>query len=152
MTTSRYAFLTLPNYSLIAVSNAIEVLRMANRVLGQDAYEWCIASLDGRPVLASSGLDLAPTVALDKIGKVEILFVCGGINVREAVTAPLVAALKRVVKIHIILPGRYIDVEKVRHASRARWGALLQGAPRSTSTSLPCITASSWWSIRSGCQ
>lgn len=95
MTPSRYAFLTLSNYSLIAVSNAVEVLRMANRVLGQDAYEWCIASLDGRPVLASSGLDLAPTIALDKVGKVEILFVCGGINVREAVSAPLLAALKR---------------------------------------------------------
>lgn len=92
---SRYAFLTLSNYSLIAVSNALEPLRMANRVVGQDVYEWSIASLDGRPVLASSGLDLAPTIALDKIGKVEILFVCGGVNVREAVTAPLLTALRR---------------------------------------------------------
>jgi transcriptional regulator GlxA family with amidase domain len=92
---SRYAFLTLPNYSLIAVTNALEPLRMANRVVGEDVYEWSIASLDGRPVVASSGLDLAPTVALDKIGKVDILFVCGGINVREAVTPALLAALKR---------------------------------------------------------
>ena len=95
MERTRYAFLTLPNYSLIAVSNAVEPLRMANRVLGQDAYEWSIVSLDGRPVLASSGLDLAPTAALDKLAKVEILFVCGGINVREAVSAPLFAALRR---------------------------------------------------------
>ena len=92
---SRYAFLTLPNYSLIAVTNALEPLRMANRVVGEDVYEWSIASLDGRPVVASSGLDLAPTVALDKIGKVDIIFVCGGINVREAVTPALLAALKR---------------------------------------------------------
>ena len=92
---TRYAFLTLPNYSLIAVSNAVEPLRMANRVLGQDVYEWHIASLDGRPVLASSGLELAPTLALDKVGKVEILFVCGGINVREAVSPPVLSALRR---------------------------------------------------------
>lgn len=92
---SRYAFLTLPNYSLIAVSNAVEPLRMANRVLGQDVYEWSIVSLDGRPVLASSGLDLAPTAALEKLGKVEILFICGGINVREAVSPPLLSALRR---------------------------------------------------------
>ena len=92
---SKFAFLTLPNYSLIAVSNAVEPLRMANRVVGQDVYEWSIASLDGRPVLASCGLDLTPTVALDKIGKVDILFVCGGINVRDAVTPPLLAALRR---------------------------------------------------------
>lgn len=92
---SKYAFLTLPNYSLIAVSNALEPLRMANRVLGQDVYEWSIVSLDGRPVPASSALDLAPTIALDKLGKADILFVCGGVNVRDAVTAPLLAALRR---------------------------------------------------------
>lgn len=95
MEKSRFAFLTLPNYSLIAVTNALEVLRMANRVAGRDVYEWSIVSLDGRAVPASSGLELAPTVALDKLGKVEILFVCGGINVREAVSNPLLAALRR---------------------------------------------------------
>ena len=50
MDKTRFAFLTLPNYSLIAVTNALEVLRMANRVAGRDIYEWSIASLDGRPV------------------------------------------------------------------------------------------------------
>jgi transcriptional regulator GlxA family with amidase domain len=92
---SKYAFLTLPNYSLIALTNAVEPLRMANRVAGQSLYEWSIVSLDGRPVRASSGLDLAPTIALDKVGKVDILFVCGGVNVREAVTPPLLTALRR---------------------------------------------------------
>ena len=95
MQKSRFAFLTLPNYSLIAVTNALEVLRMANRVVGRDVYEWCIATPDGRPARASSGLDLAPTVALDKVGKVQILFVCGGIDVREAVSPALLAALRR---------------------------------------------------------
>jgi transcriptional regulator GlxA family with amidase domain len=95
MDKTRYAFLTLPNYSLIAVTNALEVLRMANRVAGRDIYEWSLASLDGRPAAASSGLELSPTVALDKVGKVEILFVCGGINVREAVSNALLAALRR---------------------------------------------------------
>ena len=92
---SKFAFLTLPNYSLIAVSNAVEPLRMANRLAGQDVYEWSIVSLDGRPVIASCGLDLTPTIALDKLGKTEILFVCGGINIRETVTPRLLAALRR---------------------------------------------------------
>ena len=100
---SKYAFLTLPNYSLIAVSNAVEPLRMANRVVGQPVYEWSIVSLDGRPVLASSGLDIAPTIALDKLGKADILFVCGGINVREAVSAPLLTALRRLADRRIAL-------------------------------------------------
>jgi len=81
----KYAFLTLPNYSLIAVANALEPLRMANRLVGNDVYEWSVISMDGQAVDASSGLNLTPTGALDKLGTVDIVFVCGGINVREAV-------------------------------------------------------------------
>jgi transcriptional regulator GlxA family with amidase domain len=95
MDKTRFAFLTLPDYSLIAVTNALEPLRMANRIVGRDVYEWSIASLDGKAARASSGLELAPTIPLDKVGKVEILFVCGGIDVRKAVTSPLLAALRR---------------------------------------------------------
>ena len=91
----RYAFLTVPNYSLIAVANALEPLRMANRLMDRDIYEWSIHSLDGQPVEASSGLTLAPTSGLDKLGPVDVLFVCGGINIREAVSPALLTALRR---------------------------------------------------------
>ena len=91
----RYGFLTLANYSLIAVANAIEALRMANRLVGQEVYEWTIHSMDGHPTDASSGLHLAPTRALDKLGTHDILFVCGGVNVREAVSPALLTLLRR---------------------------------------------------------
>ncbi len=91
----KYAFLALPNYSLIALTNAIEPLRMANRLIGKDIYEWSIHSMDGLTVGSSSGLHLAPMTALDKMGVVDILFVCGGINVREAVSPALLTALRR---------------------------------------------------------
>jgi transcriptional regulator GlxA family with amidase domain len=91
----KYAFLTLPNYSLIAVSNALEPLRMANRIVGREVYEWTIATLDGEAATASSGLELVPTVALDRVGPVDILFVCGGVNVRESVSPALLAQLRR---------------------------------------------------------
>ena len=90
-----YAFLTLPNYSLIALANAIEPLRMANRVANRKLYEWQIVSLKGDPVVASCGTQMAPTVALAEMGKVDILFVCGGIDVRDTVSAQLAKALRR---------------------------------------------------------
>src|ERR1700688_5133882 len=77
----RYAFLTLPNYSLIAVANALEPLRMANRLVGKDVYEWSLISLDGRAADASSGLNLTTTGALDKVGPGDMLLVCGGLSV-----------------------------------------------------------------------
>ena len=93
---TRYAFLTLANYSLIAVSNAIEPLRMANRLVGKDVYEWSVVSMDGTPMESSSGLKLSPTGALERLGAVDILFVCGGINIRDAVSPALLTALRRV--------------------------------------------------------
>ena len=53
---SKYAFLTLPRYSMIALSNAVEPLRMANIITGESVYQWSIVSLDGQPTPASNGL------------------------------------------------------------------------------------------------
>ncbi len=92
---SRYGFLTLPNYSLIALANALEPLRMANSLSGQTIYEWPIISLDGQTVTSSSGQALSPTVGLDQLGRVDILFVCGGINVKDAVSPALFSLLRR---------------------------------------------------------
>ena len=90
----RFAFLTLANYSLIALSSAVEALRMANRVAGQDVYEWTLVSLDGAAVQASCGLTLSPTVAMDDMGLTHIVFVCGGVNVEQSVTPVLLVALR----------------------------------------------------------
>ncbi len=101
----KYAFLTLPNYSLIALANAVEPLRMANRLVGREVYEWAILSMDGQAVPASSGIALSPTAALAKLGSVDILFICGGINVRDAVSPALIAHLRRIADRRVPLGG-----------------------------------------------
>src|SRR3984885_9479066 len=68
---------------------------MANIATRQTAYEWSIVSLDGQPTPASNGLELAPTITLDDAGPVDILFVCGGVDLQEAVSPRIVAALRR---------------------------------------------------------
>ena len=98
-----FVFLTLPNYSLIALSTALEALRMANRVSAQDAYRWTLASLDGRAVQASCGLSLSPSSALERIGPADIVFVCGGIHVERAVSSELLAALRRLAQQRVAL-------------------------------------------------
>jgi AraC family transcriptional regulator, glycine betaine-responsive activator len=92
---SKFAFLTLPRYSMIALSNAVEPLRMANNLTGQPVYDWSIVSLDGTPIPASNGLELSPTVALEALGPVDILFVCAGLEVQAAVSPKVLAALRR---------------------------------------------------------
>jgi transcriptional regulator GlxA family with amidase domain len=92
---TKFGFLTLPQYSMIALSTAVEPLRMANNLTGQTVYEWSIVSLDGQPTPASNGLQLSPTLALDQAGAFDILFVCGGVNVQQAVSPKVLAALRR---------------------------------------------------------
>jgi transcriptional regulator GlxA family with amidase domain len=88
-------FLTLRDYSMIALSNALEVLRMANRASGRQLYRWTIATLDGQPARASNGLPLAPTVAIGQADAPDMLLVCGGVRVREACPPQLDALLAR---------------------------------------------------------
>ncbi len=99
----KYGFLTLANYSLIAVANAIEPLRMANRLVGKEVYEWSVISLDGHAIESSSGLKLSPSEPLDRLGALDILFVCGGVNIREAVSPALLTALRRMAERRIAL-------------------------------------------------
>ena len=56
-----------------------------------------------------------------------------------------IPALKRGVKIQIILPGPVVDTDVVRRASRAAWDRSCVPARKSTSTSRRCSTARSWW-------
>ncbi len=99
----RFGFLTLPNYSMIALTSAVEPLRMANRVCRHEVYEWTLASLDGAPVAASNGMSLVPTIALDRMGPVNVVFVCGGVDVQQAVTRELLSALRRLAQRHVPL-------------------------------------------------
>ncbi|MDB9694162.1 hypothetical protein OPU39_06605, partial [Acinetobacter nosocomialis] len=52
----RIGFLLLDNFSMIAFSNMVEVLRMANYVTEDNLYQWNVTGLDGH----QSGHPLRP--------------------------------------------------------------------------------------------
>ncbi|TXC84909.1 GlxA family transcriptional regulator [Paraburkholderia azotifigens] len=78
-------FLTLPSFSMIAFTSAVEVLRMANYVSRAQHYRWSIITHDGVPVRASNGLTVKPTRTLEESGMPDVLIVCGGTQIRNAV-------------------------------------------------------------------
>ncbi|MBP0614622.1 GlxA family transcriptional regulator [Jiella mangrovi] len=59
-------FLLVPNFSMLAFANAIEPLRIANRIVGREIYRWRIASADGATVTASNGVLCTAAVGLDE--------------------------------------------------------------------------------------
>ncbi len=99
----RFVFLTLKHYTSMALSSAIEALRMANRLVEREVYQWTLASLDGQGVPASNGLVMGPQVALADVGQADIVFVCGGMDVEKAVTPELLRALRRLAHAHVPL-------------------------------------------------
>lgn len=99
----RFVFLTLPHYTMIALSSAIDALRMANRVSKRELYEWTVATIDGTPAVASNGLSMQPTVALEAIGPANIVFVVGGVQVEQATTQAVLGALRGLAQRHVPL-------------------------------------------------
>jgi len=90
-----FGFLTLPNYSMIACANAIEALRMANRVSARTAYRWQLLTIDGAPARASNGMSLHPTASLGSARLPDLLFVCGGLDIRRSTGRAVLSALRR---------------------------------------------------------
>ena len=78
--TIRVAFLLVPQFSMMAFSAAIEPLRSANRMSERHLFEWQLVSVDGRDVMASNGISIAPHRSLGELSKTEMLVVCAGLE------------------------------------------------------------------------
>lgn len=110
---SHFGFVPLPNFSMIAFSNAIEVLRMANYLNNAAGYQWSVFSPAGGPVMASNGLSIEtqPLESGPNADFPDVLLVCGGVEVAastdNAVLSLLRAAAKRGVALGSLCTGAY---------------------------------------------
>ena len=98
-------FLTLTNFSMIAFTNALEILRMANYLLGEQIYQWSVFSVDGKPVEASNGLSVNKTMQLNYTNMPDVLLVCGGVDIQHAVTPDVIKLLTQASKHNMWLGG-----------------------------------------------
>ncbi len=62
-------FFLIPEFSTIAFTSAIEPLRMANRMSGDELYTWVLISKGGESVTASDGIAVEPHLAMDKVNE-----------------------------------------------------------------------------------
>ena len=91
----RYGFLLTPDFTLIAFSSAVEVLRMANFTSQQELYRWSVLTLDDKPVTSSAALEFQPNMPLANARELDALFVCAGVNVRKHWDARLGTEMRR---------------------------------------------------------
>lgn len=85
-----FVFFLIPDFTMVAFATALDPLRLANRMLGYDAYKWRLASIDGRPVKASNGVECAVDTSLDEErrkmagpDRPDMVVVCSGLNVER---------------------------------------------------------------------
>ena len=113
-TTTRYGFLLVPEYSMMAFTAAIDQMRMANRLSGNNLYEWIIMGETEEKVYASTEMSVS-TIEMRKAGKLDAVFVCGGTNIETKATRGITTWLreqtKQRVAIGAICTGTYILAE-----------------------------------------
>jgi AraC family transcriptional regulator, glycine betaine-responsive activator len=99
----RIGFLTLNQYTMIALASAIEVLRMANRLSGEQRFSWTILTLDGKAALSSNALALADATTYDEADALDMVLVCGGTNVERFVDDKTTQVLRRMAHDGVVL-------------------------------------------------
>ena len=102
---SRYGFLLLPNFTMMAFAAAIEPLRVANRVAERDLYEFPLFTLDGNPAVASNGVSVGPVRQLTGKEAVDALFVCAGTDLHSIHPDVLQERVRPFVKRNIAVGG-----------------------------------------------
>jgi transcriptional regulator GlxA family with amidase domain len=101
--TTHVGFILMPDYSMIAFANAVETLRMANYISRRPLYRWTVVAGSLSSISASNGLSLAPTGDMPALDDCDMLFVCGGVNVRTNTDETLLRTLRQ-------LAGRGITI------------------------------------------
>lgn len=87
-------FLLLDQFTLISLASAVEPLRMANQLTGQELYRWHTFSLGGEQVWASDGMPITPDASINNAPMLDTVIVCGGIGIQSAVTREHVTWLR----------------------------------------------------------
>jgi len=112
-------FFLVNDFTMVAFATALEPLRIANRMLGYEAYRWRLASADGKPVAASNGVLCTVDTSLDEErrkmsgqDRPSMVVVCSGINVEHQGSKTVYAWLReeynRGVAIGGLCTGAYI--------------------------------------------
>jgi len=101
----RVGFFLVPNFPMLAFSAAIEALRVANWVSGQNLYEWLLISEDGKPVIPSSGISMQPHVAMANVDRLPMMLLCAGIGGSKYRNKRVFAWLRKLARNNTILGG-----------------------------------------------
>lgn len=77
------SYFLVPGYSMLALSSAIEPLRSANRVLGEERFRWNVIGTRIGPVGASNGLEIRADYGLDDIPSTDLTIIVASLGLEN---------------------------------------------------------------------
>ena len=108
----RFLFVLIEDFSLVAFSNAIEPLRLANRIAKKNVYSWELASEHGEKVTCSNGISIDVKVDIYSAKSPNYVLLCSGENVKNHTTKSLMNWIRKEARknttIGAICTGTYI--------------------------------------------
>lgn len=107
-----FSFLLLPGFSMLGFSAAVDPMRSANRLTGRPLYAWRLLSRDGRPVMASNGIEVMVHGGMADVERVPNLIVVAALQPHLYAEKATLAWLRRLdrrgCRIGAISTGTYI--------------------------------------------
>ncbi|UWQ94104.1 GlxA family transcriptional regulator [Rhodobacteraceae bacterium M385] len=91
----RFIFVLLDQFTMLCFASAVEALRIANRMSGQELYEWTLAGEGGEYAQCSAGIWFRLDSDLDELSRDDVVLLCGGIDVAGATTKRLLSWIRR---------------------------------------------------------
>src|SRR5262245_7307183 len=112
---TNFVFLLVQDFSHLAFSCALEPLRIANLVAGEELYRWQLASTDGVSATCSNRAVTLVDRGLTPITRDETLMLVSGLNVQDHIAPDLLRFLRgqraKGTAIGAICSGAYILAE-----------------------------------------
>ncbi|MRU13918.1 GlxA family transcriptional regulator [Roseovarius sp. A21] len=93
--TQHFIFILVEDFAHLAFSNAVEPLRIANHIRGEELYTFSLGAEDGQSVRASNATVTLVDHGLDNLPRCDRLFVLSGLQMRNRITPALLAMLRR---------------------------------------------------------
>lgn len=111
-TPQHFVFALVEEFSHLAFSCSVEPLRIANLVSGNNLYSWSFTSENGETATCSNGSTTLVHGGYQELPKFDRLFVLSGVNMRNHMSKPLLAMLRR---------QRSLGADKIGALCSAAW-------------------------------
>jgi transcriptional regulator GlxA family with amidase domain len=104
-TPRRFVFVLLNEFTLLSFAAAVDCLRLANRMAGQELYSWRLVGEGGESISCSTGTTFQLDGDLDELHRDDTVILCGGGDIQNATTKKILNWLRREARRGLIIGG-----------------------------------------------